>query len=85
MKNEENIDEIQLEKRKRALFSVKTIPWFIGFSNDLMFYIAINTLFLTTVKHLTASQISLLTTVSLYIFTKTFFENNKENRQYKIG
>lgn len=55
------VEEQQIKKRK-AEFSVCAIPWFIGLSNDLMFYIAINTLFLTEVKNFTASQISFFTT-----------------------
>lgn len=34
VKNAE-IDKLQLSKRKKAMFSIKTIPWFMGFSNDL--------------------------------------------------
>ncbi len=64
VKTEVEIDEIQKKKRKRALFTVKVMPWFMGLSNDLMFYITINTLFLTTVKHITASQISSFITAS---------------------
>ena len=62
MNEETNVKE--LAKRKRAMFSVKTMPFFMGLSNDLIFYIAINTIFLTTVKQLTAAQISFLTTIS---------------------
>lgn len=50
--------------KKRALLSTKIFPWFIGFSDDLMFYIVVNTLFLTIVKNLTTSQITFLTTIS---------------------
>ena len=63
METEVRVEKQQIAKRKRAWFSVNTIPWFMGFSNDLMFYIAINTLFLTTAKNLNASQISFFTTV----------------------
>lgn len=39
-------------------------PWYIGLTSDLLFYIAIDTLFLTVVKNLTAAQIVSLTSVS---------------------
>ena len=73
---EENIEV----KKNKALSSIGIIPWFQGFSNDLMFYIAINTLFLTTVKNLTASQISFLTTISCLcyiVLQKPFLEITK--------
>lgn len=65
----------QLERNKRVNFTIKTIPWFKGFSDDLIFYIAINTLFLTIVKNFTASQISLFTTIPClcYILLQRFF------------
>lgn len=43
---------------------VKLYPWFHGLTADLLFYIAIDTLFLTAVKELSAAQIVSLTTVS---------------------
>lgn len=43
---------------------VKLYPWFAGLTGDLLFYIAIDTLFLTAVKELSAAQIVSLTTVS---------------------
>ena len=43
----------------------KIFPWYDGLSGDLLFWIAIDTLFLTVVKHFNASQIVSLTTVSL--------------------
>jgi len=39
-------------------------PWYIGLTSDLLFYIAIDTLFLTVAKNLTAAQIVSLTSVS---------------------
>lgn len=47
-------------KRFNILF-----PWFTGLSEDLLFFVAIDTLFLTVVKKFTASQIVSLTSVSL--------------------
>lgn len=49
--------------KEKSLFNIRILPWFMGFSSDLMFYIAINTLFLTAVKGFNASQISLFTSI----------------------
>jgi tetrahydromethanopterin S-methyltransferase subunit G len=43
---------------KKLYRSIKLYPIFYGLTADLIFWIAINTLFLTTVKHLSASQIN---------------------------
>lgn len=43
---------------------IKIYPWYWGMVGDLLFYIAIDSLFLEMVKHLTTSQIVSLTTVS---------------------
>jgi len=43
----------------------KLFPWFAGLSDDLLFWIAIDTLFLTVVKDFNASQIVSLTSISL--------------------
>lgn len=51
-------------KRRKVMLTNNILPYFIGLSDDLMFYIAISTLFLTVVKGLSASQISFLTTIS---------------------
>ncbi len=51
-------------KRRKAILSNKILPYFIGISDDLMFFIAIETLFFTVVKGLSASQITFLTTVT---------------------
>lgn len=72
----ENI-EIEEIKRNRAISNIKIIPWFKGLSGDLMFYIAINTLFLTTVKGLTAAQVSSLLTIgylSYILLQRPFLE-----------
>lgn len=45
----------------------KLFPWFSGLSSDLLFWIAIDTLFLTVVKNFNASQIVSLTSISLII------------------
>jgi len=53
-----------VEKQKIEKFN-KVFPWFAGLSSDLLFWVAIDTLFLTVVKNFSASQIVSLTTVSL--------------------
>lgn len=45
----------------------KIFPWYSGLSGDLLFWIAIDTLFLTIVKNFNASQIVSLTTISLIV------------------
>lgn len=52
---------------KKVAFSNKIHPYFSGFSSDLMFWAAINTLFLTTVKHLTASNINLMISIGMLV------------------
>ena len=44
----------------------KIYPWFAGFTGDLLFYIAIDTLFLTVVKHFSAAQIVSLSSFSQF-------------------
>ncbi len=53
--------------KKRIVLSNKIYPLFAGLSGDLIFYIAINTLFLTEIKHLSALEISSLTTISIFV------------------
>ena len=53
------MEEIKLKK------FYKIFPWYSGLSADLLFYVAIDTLFFTVVKRFSASQISFLTTVGL--------------------
>ena len=50
-----------IEKIKR---SNRIYPIYYGMSSDLVFWIAINTLFLSTIKKLNAFEISSLTTIS---------------------
>ena len=52
---------------KKINFSNKIYPIFYGLSADLIFWIAINTLFLTTVKHLNASQINTINFVGTFV------------------
>ena len=49
---------------RRSERFLKVYPWFYGFSGDLLFYIAIDTLFLTLVKGFSAAQIVSITSVS---------------------
>lgn len=53
-----------MEQEKITKFN-KIFPWYAGLSGDLLFWVAIDTLFLTVVKNFNASQIVSLTTVSL--------------------
>ena len=51
---------------KRINLCNKICPYLSGFSSDLLFWAAINTIFLITVKQLSASQVSLLTAISSF-------------------
>lgn len=51
-------------KRRKIMLSNSIIPYFMGLSDDLMFFIAINSLFFTVVKNLSIAEISFLTTIS---------------------
>lgn len=53
-----------MKQEKIAKFN-KIFPWYAGLSGDLLFWVAIDTLFLTVVKKFNASQIVSLTTASL--------------------
>ena len=55
-----------MEKNKLKRFN-KIFPWYDGLSGDLLFWVAIDTLFLTVVKNFTASQIVSLTSISMII------------------
>ena len=54
-------------KDKRIKLSNKIYPIFYGLSSDLIFFIAINTLFLTNVKGLTSSEINFMTTIGVLV------------------
>lgn len=43
---------------------IKVFPWYTGFTGDLLFYIAIDTLFLTVVKNFSPAEIVSLTSIS---------------------
>ena len=54
-------------KDKRIKLSNKIYPIFYGLSSDLIFFIAINILFLTNVKGLTSSEINFITTIGVLV------------------
>lgn len=58
------MDEVNYKKLNR---SIKMYPIFYGLTADLIFWIAINTLFLTTVKHLSAAQINSIEAVGTVV------------------
>lgn len=73
--------------KEKVKLSSKIWPIYYGLSDDLMFWAAINTLFLTRVKHLDAGQINLIMSLSVIVcFFWIFFDkqNNWENRCVKI-
>lgn len=53
-----------MKQEKMTKFN-KIFPWYAGLSSDLLFWVAIDTLFLTVLKNFNASQIVSLTTISL--------------------
>lgn len=59
--------EENIEKYKKIKRSIKIYPIFASFSGDLIFFVPIDTLFLTLVKGLNASQITSMTMVALII------------------
>lgn len=52
--------------KNKIELSNKIYPYFAGLTDDLMFWAAINTLFLTTVKNFSASQVSRLSAISIF-------------------
>ena len=46
---------------------IKLFPWFSGFTGDLLFYIAIDTLFLTIVNNFSPAEIVSITALSQLI------------------
>ena len=53
-----------MKEIQKINFTTKIFPLFSGMSMDLLFWAAINMIFLTTVKGLNASQISVMTSIS---------------------
>lgn len=62
---------------ERVEKSNKIYPIYYGLSSDLVFWIAINTLFLSTVKNLSAFQINSLTTISTILAIVLYFFASK--------
>lgn len=62
-----------LNEKKKIEMSIKLYPYYYGLSADLMFWAVINTLFLTTVKDFTASQINSLISLSVLISFISYF------------
>lgn len=60
-----------MTEEKKIKLSNRIYPFFSGLTMDLLFWAAINTLFLTTIKGITASQINSLVSICL-IFTILF-------------
>lgn len=58
--------EMNLTNKKLKKFN-KIYPWFDAISSDLLFFIAIDTLFFTIVKGFNPAQIAMLTTISSLI------------------
>ena len=55
------------QETKKINRSIKIYPLFASFTGDLIFFVPIDTLFLTLVKGLNASQITAMTMVALII------------------
>lgn len=78
-------------EEKNIKLSNKIYPIFYGFSSDLVFWIAINTLFLTTVKHLNASQINTinfvgtLVAIVIQLFSIKFIRKIGNLNSIKLG
>lgn len=51
---------------KKAHRMMKVYPWYYAFEGDLLFYIAIDTLFLTVVKNFSSAQVVSLASVSTF-------------------
>ena len=69
------------QETKKINRSIKIFPIFSSFTGDLIFFVPIDTLFLTLVKGLNASQITAMTMVSLLIciiFQKIILKRRKD-------
>ncbi len=64
-------------KDRRIKLSNKIYPIFYGLSSDLIFFIAINTLFLTSVKGLTSSEINFMTTIGVLVALSFYLLSHK--------
>ena len=76
---------------KRINLSNKIYPIFYGLSSDLIFFIAINVLFLTEVKGLTSSNINFITTIGMlaallfYLFSHKIIKKIGNLSSIKLG
>lgn len=61
-----------MNMERKIAISNRIYPIFFGLSADLVFFVAINTIFLTTVKHLSPAQISSLVTFSMLFSVLTY-------------
>ena len=57
---------IKVNVLKKVSVSNKIYPYYAGISDDLLFWASINTIFLTTVKHFSLSQISMLSAIAVF-------------------
>ena len=62
-----------ISKEKRIKTSLKVYPFYYGLSADLMFWAAINTLFLTIVKKFSAQEVNSLVSFSILISIVGYF------------
>ena len=62
-----------ISKEKRIKTSLKVYPFYYGLSADLMFWAAINTLFLTVVKKFSAQEVNSLVSFSILISMVGYF------------
>ncbi len=62
-----------ISKEKRIKTSLKVYPFYYGLSADLMFWAAINTLFLTIVKKFSAQEVNSLVSFSVLISIVGYF------------
>lgn len=61
------MEQSEIENKRYLKWFNKIYIWFDGFTDDLLFYVAISTLFYTIVKGFSAQEIVFLTTISSLI------------------
>lgn len=71
------------QQAKKINFSIHLFPILSGLTNDILFWSVINTLYLTTIKHLSVVQISSLTTLSILVIV--LFQHSILKLIQKIG
>jgi hypothetical protein len=60
------MNELEIRNQKYLKYFNKVYAWFAGFTSDLLFYVAISTLFYTIVKGFSMEQIVFLTTITSF-------------------